>query len=66
LPQPPAPRLQVAPEQDLQHLHESENTRLDSYGWTDREHQVARMPIARAMKLLEERGLNGWPSPATR
>lgn len=66
LPLPPTPRLQVVPEKDLQHLRASEDARLDTYGWVDRDHNVVRVPISRAMKLLSERGLNGWPSPASR
>ncbi len=65
LPQPPAPRLQVAPKLTAEHLHAREQTQLNEYGWTDRDHQVVRIPIKRAMRLLSERGLNGWPSLST-
>jgi hypothetical protein len=64
LPQPPAPRLQVAPKVDLDRLHASENETLTTYGWIDRDKAVARIPIDRAVQLLSERGLAGWPSPA--
>jgi hypothetical protein len=63
LPQPPAPRLQVEPKADLDRLHASENKQLGSYGWVDRDKSIARIPIDRALQLLSERGLAGWPSP---
>jgi hypothetical protein len=64
LPQPPAPRLQVAPKADLDRLHASENEQLGSYAWVDRDKSIVRIPIDRAVQLLSERGLAGWPSPA--
>jgi len=62
LPQPPAPRLQTAPKADLDRLRGSENRQLNSFGWVDRDKQIGRIPIDDAMKLLSQRGLNGWPS----
>lgn len=56
-PGPPEPRLQVDPTQDLRAMRAEEDTRLASYGWVDKEAGVVRMPIARAMELLVERGL---------
>jgi len=64
LSQPPAPRLQVTPKADLDRLHAIENTQLGTYGWVDREKSIARIPIDRAVELLSERGLAGWPLPA--
>jgi hypothetical protein len=61
--QPPAPRLQVHPKADLEHLRAEERERLTTYDWADRERRIARIPIERAMQLLAERGLAGWPSP---
>jgi len=54
---PPPPRLQVAPERDLQALRQREEERLNTYGWIDREAGVVRIPIERAMELLLERGV---------
>ena len=34
----------------------------DSYGWVDRDHGVVRIPVARAMERLLQKGLPGWPS----
>jgi hypothetical protein len=62
LPVPPAPQLQVRPRMDLDRLHADERARLDSYGWADKNHTIVRLPIERAMELLAERGLPGWPS----
>ena len=62
LPQPPAPRLQVDPAADLMRLRTEENARLTTYGWIDRKGQVAHIPISRAIELLGQRGLPGWPS----
>jgi hypothetical protein len=62
LPLPPAPRLQVDPKADLEQMRSYEHGRLQTYGWTDRGSQVTRIPIGRAMQLLAERGLAGWPS----
>jgi hypothetical protein len=63
--QPPAPRLQVDPKLDLDRLRAEEYARLTTYGWADRERRIVRIPIERAMELLAERGLAGWPSPST-
>jgi hypothetical protein len=60
--EPPAPRLQSKPKGDLERLRAHERAKLETYGWTDRQAQVARIPIGRAMQLLSERGLTGWPS----
>jgi hypothetical protein len=64
-PLPPAPRLQVDPAADLAALRAAESARLASYAWIDREHGIARIPIARAMALLATRGLPGWPGERT-
>lgn len=53
--EPPVPRLQTHPALDLQQLRDSEQQVLDTYGWTDREAGVVRIPIARAMELAAER-----------
>lgn len=60
---PPEPRLQTAPLEDLLALRAAEDATLHSYGWADREAGVARIPIARAIELLAERGLPARPAP---
>ena len=54
---PPAPRLQVEPRLDLEHLRAREDQLLNSYGWVDPRAGVVRMPIDRAMDRLLEKGL---------
>jgi hypothetical protein len=53
----PAPRMQAVPAQDLQQFRAREDAILDGYGWVDQKAGVVRIPIARAMELLLQRGL---------
>ena len=55
--EPPEPRLQTNPRQDLADLRAKEDELLDSYGWVDKNAGVVRIPIDTAMKLTLERGL---------
>lgn len=59
------PRLQPDPPADLRAIRAHEEQILDSYGWTDRERGLVRIPIERAMELLLERGLPVATGPAT-
>lgn len=54
---PPAPRLQTGPRLDLQHLKQSQQELLNSYGWVDKNAGIVRIPIDRAMDLLVQQGL---------
>ena len=54
---PPEPRLQTDPRQDLADMRAKEDEQLQSYGWVDRNAGVVRIPIDAAMKLTLERGL---------
>ncbi len=54
---PPAPRLQVKPETDLEALRAAEDALLNSYGWIDPQGGIVRIPVDRAMDLIAERGL---------
>lgn len=49
---PPAPRLQVNPDRDIEQLRAAEAARLSSYGWVDRGAGVAHIPVTRAIDLL--------------
>jgi hypothetical protein len=60
---PPSPRLEVAPRAALEALHREEETLLHSYGWVDRAQGRVRIPIERALELIEQRGLPVRPSP---
>lgn len=53
----PAPRLEVRPGTSLTEFRAAEDVDLTSYGWIDRDNGIVRIPIARAMQLLVERGL---------
>ncbi|HVN83331.1 MAG TPA: hypothetical protein VMW17_00660 [Candidatus Binatia bacterium] len=61
---PPEPRLQTAPIQDLQKLHAWENDTLSTYGWADEKTGAVRIPIARAMELLLQRGVPTRSEPS--
>ncbi len=54
--QPPAPRLQSDPIKDLEELRAAEDKLLTSYGWVDKNAGTVRIPIARAIELLADRG----------
>jgi hypothetical protein len=58
---PPEPRLQPAPVADLQAIRAAEDQVLNSYGWVDSQKGVVRIPIARAIDLLAQRGLPSRP-----
>ncbi len=58
-----APRLQVAPTKELQHFRSAEQQRLDGYGWIDRDRNIVRIPVTRAIERLVDTGIAGWPSP---
>ena len=57
--EPPAPRLQTAPIQDLKQLRELEQTQLEGYAWVDRASGKVHIPIERAMELLAARSGQG-------
>jgi hypothetical protein len=54
---PPQPRLEETPVEDLRKIREAEDQALSSYAWIDRKNGVVRIPVARAIDLLAERGL---------
>jgi hypothetical protein len=63
--QPPAPRLQTAPINDIRTLHAAEDQALHGYAWIDRTSGAVRIPIDRAIELLAQRGLPArQPQPA--
>jgi hypothetical protein len=59
---PPAPRLQVDPQQALRDHRAEKERELTTYGWVDRDKQVVHIPIAEAMKRIAERGIDDWPA----
>lgn len=63
----PAIRGALNPQQPetLSELRNRAQMRLSSYGWVQREAEVAHIPIERAMELIAERGTPDWPAPAS-
>ena len=61
--EPPEPRLQTDPRQDLSDLRAREDDLLRSYSWVDRNAGVVRIPIDEAIKLTLERGLPSRQAP---
>jgi hypothetical protein len=55
--EPPAPRLQTKPREDLKQQRAEEDAILNSYGWVDANGGVVHIPIEQAMKLTLEQGL---------
>jgi hypothetical protein len=55
--EPPEPRLQTDPRQDLADLRAKEDDLLGSYGWVDKNAGVVRIPIDAAIALTLRRGL---------
>jgi len=53
----PEPRLQNNPRGDLDQFRMTEDAKLNTYSWVDRNAGVIRIPIERAIDLIAERGL---------
>jgi hypothetical protein len=53
---PPAPRIEEHPAIEIEELHTQENAILSTYGWTDKNAGIVRIPIDRAMELQLQRG----------
>ncbi len=69
-PIPPQPRLETTPPVDLKAMRDAEDKILNGYGWVDQSKGIVRIPIAKAIDLLAQRGLparsqNGVQSVST-
>ena len=53
----PKPRLQEDDVKDMREQLFGEESKLQSYAWTDKDSGEARIPVERAMDLIAERGL---------
>ena len=53
----PEPRLLVKPGDEMQAMRADENKILNSYDWIDRDKGIVRIPIDRAMEILDQRRL---------
>jgi len=62
----PEPRLQTDPVADLKRYKAQAMERLNGYGWADRAHGIAHIPIDEAMRRVAERGIADWPADARR
>lgn len=62
--QPPEPRLQTSPKEDLAALRAYEDQILNGYSWVDRNNEIVRIPVADAMRLTLQRGLPSRPQAA--
>ena len=54
---PPEPRLLTKPGADLAAMRAEEDQILSGYGWIDRDRDIVRVPIDRAITLLAQKGL---------
>ena len=54
---PPLPRLQQFPRNDYYEHYLTDQQKLHSYGWVNKDAGVVRIPIEDAMRLALERGL---------
>jgi len=52
---PPLPRIEVQGWRDLREFRASEEKQLNSYGWVNREQNIVRIPIDRAMEITARR-----------
>jgi hypothetical protein len=53
---PPLPRIEEHPALELIELHKQEDRLLSTYGWTDKQAGVVRIPVERAIELQLQRG----------
>jgi hypothetical protein len=58
---PPAPELQVNPQQDLVTFRLDEENRLNNYYWIDKQKGIVHIPIEQVMKKLAAQGIDGFP-----
>ncbi len=59
--EPPQPRLQTDPSEDLAKFLSNEDKRLNTYYWIDKKKGIVHIPIEQAMKEVAEEGIDGFP-----
>jgi hypothetical protein len=59
--QPPGPRLQSDPAQEMEAMRRADEETLRSYAWIDRGAGIARIPIDRAIDIVSRTGLPASP-----
>jgi hypothetical protein len=60
--QPPEPRLQVHPAQDMRSWRAAEERAMRQYAWIDPDKGIVQIPVARAMDLIAQRGFPVAPA----
>jgi hypothetical protein len=59
--EPPQPRLQTDPSEDLAQFLVDEDKRLNTYYWIDKKNGVVHIPVEQAMHDLADKGIEGFP-----
>jgi hypothetical protein len=59
--EPPQPRLQTDPSEDLARFFVDEDKRLNTYYWIDKKKGIVHIPIEQAMRELAKEGIDGFP-----
>ena len=59
--EPPQPRLQTDPSEDLTKFLVDEDKRLNTYYWIDKKKGIVHIPIEQAIRELAEEGIDGFP-----
>jgi hypothetical protein len=62
--QPPEPRLQRHPSEDMRAWHAIEDRTMHQYAWIDPDTGIVQIPVERAMDLIAQRGLPVLTQPA--
>jgi hypothetical protein len=62
---PPAPRLLSDPARERDVVERAQTDRLESWGWVDRAHGIARIPVRRAMQLVAASASTEAPAAST-
>lgn len=63
--EPPHPRLQASPELDLQGYTAGYDRALSRYAWLDKSHEIAIIPLDRAMQIASQRGVPRFPADSS-
>ena len=63
---PVGTRLQVNEPQDLKTFRAKEQAAVTTYAWEDKSAKVVRIPVARAMELVAEKGLPKFDVPSVK
>jgi hypothetical protein len=58
---PPQPRIEEHPAIEVKDLHSEEDQILTTYGWTDKDKGIVRVPLDRAMELRLQQGFPTKP-----